>query len=132
MGSLRGKERVPVDRTSPDPSGEEEMAPKIDLEAKLAEMAAKNKKAPPRKDKPSTGAVPGKVPAATEHKSVASLARVTISEDKRSAKKPRESVLINKEGKSIIDTDSVNADVRLGLALLPSLNLKNGLAQVLN
>lgn len=160
--SLRGKERAPVDCDSPQSSEKEEMVPKINLEARLAEMAAKSKKAPPaRKDKPSTGAVPRKVPTATEHKSAASHARVTITKDERPPKRLREAdpklgatkgagseqqevpevevltkpfalALVNKEGKSVMNTDIVHDDPWLGLALLPSLALKNDLLQVPN
>lgn len=145
--TLRDQERFPVDRPSPSVS-EETMPPKIDLAAKLAEMTAKTKKAPSKRKEKTTA---GKV------------VRISVPEDERPAKKPREDAqipdeteklspgseqtnietpeievltrpwspkLVNAEGRSIMNTDSVRADSRLGLGLLPALALKNDMALV--
>ncbi len=158
--SLCGKERAPVDRISPEPFESEDMAPKLDLKAKLAEMAAAKKQAP----KKSSGAPvpPGKVQASTTLKAASARARpsgsaeekapkrtkVTITitdkddEGKETAKdddvraetsktaRPFAPVFVTEDGRCVSDEDSVNADERLAMALLPGLVLKKDLELV--
>lgn len=84
LESFQGQERIPVDRVSPDPS--DTMPPKIDLKAKLAEMASKAKKDAPKKSTPRATAIPDKVPATTVHKTTTARSKGTASVEERAAK----------------------------------------------
>ncbi|KAH7850320.1 hypothetical protein Vadar_030977 [Vaccinium darrowii] len=164
---LRGKERDPVDRVSPDPfATEPEMAPpKLDLAKILEEQAVKKKKVV--KSRPvSAKVVAEKVSIPLEptpfesdapvEKQTSSRSKTTSGEG-RSQKRGRQMVdwegvefvdslgsdmpkendphpfspiLINEEGDLLKDTDSIDANPRLAMSLLPAVALKKDLENV--